>query len=132
VKIWFKRLRKRRHQIHKSLDSYIFKAFEKVYITYLVPIYIVHFANVSKVFLGIINCSVDMSGATSANSFGILVEGLRSLISTNGDVPGARNKFLTISKYTKDKILLHRHYHCLWDYIIAKFAIFNRRKFENL
>jgi hypothetical protein len=44
--------------------------------------------------------------------------------------PSASNKFFTISMYIKDKILLHGHYHWLLDCMIAKFALFNRRKFE--
>jgi hypothetical protein len=38
--------------------------------------------------------------------------------------------FFTVSKYMKDKILLHRRHHWLLDGITAKLAIFNRRKFE--
>jgi hypothetical protein len=38
--------------------------------------------------------------------------------------------FSVVSKYIKDKILLHRHYSWLLDCITANFAVFNGRKFE--
>jgi hypothetical protein len=44
--------------------------------------------------------------------------------STTGNVAySASNKFFTISKYIKDKILLHWYYHWLLDCMIAKFAL---------